>query len=632
MLTLPSLPTDHRQRVILFKQEVLDYFWQDYKFSDEERKIIYFLSQFYSLPSIRDVEALIDFDRLSNTIAVVNDSDHFGIWSFRLFDFYSNKRQRRYVFSRLLQFYELFGQFRSLARNETHELYATNENCDVIEWLIRSMELAHAKREGAITESSIDANDTLTEASAEHQSGQGHSVTVSQDTGELHQQETRDLETAELQIAGSQTLAISNTLSDRDILVPVPQVKPSWVIGDYLPTVTELPESLTVSPDSSLIKQSVTEMIDSSDEEHLIELLPEVNSIGLQDFAFDQCGFQMMPEFLIVPENEQPTETWFVGDVHGDILGLVAALQTFEKRAPSDAKLVFLGDIIDRGTHDIACLTAILRYIREHPGKATWLMGNHDNSIYWNKDGVSLNSRVSPCEFLDVINRGLSTNVVLFTEFANRFIGLTSQLPRAVILGKTLAAHGGFPHTDCLEHSADFLERNTNKDTWRVTEDENSIKKLLSNTSIPEHTLSNMKSDFVHNRFDPAPYKIVTRMGSQCRFGYVDFRLFLANCHRAGLPIENLVRGHDHVTNGKLPQRIDRNIEMRRGQVAYEGRVLTINNLSYNHPGEGPPYGPPNPRYPVLARLQKGDVFPKPIVIQLDEELVSWYCGQLLPQ
>ena len=627
MLTLSPLPTDDRQRVILFKQEVLDYFWQDYKFSDEERKIIYFLSEFYVLPSIRDVQSLIDFDGLKSSVII--DSDHFGVWSFRLFDYCVSKRKSSYSFNRVPDYFKLLGQFRSLARNETRDLYSTNENRDIIEWLIRSMEHAHAKREVTTSKSHSALKDYSPTANIEHQSDKHQSIPITHHNTDALPRKTSDQNTPAEQKIDTQTLNNPITHSDDEVSIPDVQIQPTWVIGDVLPAVTELPELLTVLLDSSLIQQSVTDLISSSNVEQLIELLPDVTSNGLQDFAFHHCGFQLMPEFLNVPEVEVPSETWFVGDVHGDILGLVAALQSFEKLSLPDAKLVFLGDIIDRGSHDVACLTAILRYIREHPGKATWLMGNHDNSIYWNKDGVTLNSRVSPCEFLDVINHGLSSNEVLYQEFANRFIGLTSQLPRAIIIGKTLAAHGGFPHTDCLEHSADFIERNTNKDSWRVSEDDNNIKQLLSNTALPEHILTNMKSDFVHNRFDPAPYKIVSRMGSQCRFGYIDFRLFLANCHRAGLPIENLVRGHDHVTNGKLPERLDRNSEMRRGQAAYEGRVLTINNLSYNHPGEGPPYGPPNPRYPVLARLRKGESFPQPIVIHLDEELVNWYCGQL---
>lgn len=627
MLNIPPLPTDYRNRVILFKQEVLDYFWQDYKFSDEERKMIYFLATFYVLPPLNEVELLVDLDKLQTSVAT--ERDYFGVWSYRLFDYCVSKRTATFNFNRMPDYFKLISQFRSLANHISHDLYSPNENRDLIEWLIRSMELAHAKIEITTSKSpSPHAIQGPTQV-IKPQSDQDHNAPSYDLHTETKAVVALDQNTADKKPVEVQPLENPITRSEHDLSITETPFKPTWVIEDILPAVTKLPELITVVPDSPMIRESVTELISSSKVERLIELLPEQNSVGLKDFAFHQCGFQMMPEFLNVPETDQPTETWFVGDVHGDVLGLVAAVQTFEKLATPDAKLVFLGDIIDRGSHDIACLTSILNYIRKNPGKATWLMGNHDNSIYWNSDGVSLNSRVSPCEFLDVINRGLSSNEPRYQDFANRFIGLTSQLPRAVILGKTLAAHGGFPHTDCLEHSADFIERNTNKDSWRVSEDDNSIKQLLSNTTLPEHILTNMKSDFVHNRFDPAPYKIVTRMGSQCRFGYIDFRLFLANCHRAGLPIENLVRGHDHVTNGKLPERLDRNAEMRRGQVAYEGRVLTINNLSYNHPGEGPPYGPPNPRYPVLARLKKGETFPQPIVIYLDEELVNWYCGQL---
>jgi hypothetical protein len=87
------------------------------------------------------------------------------------------------------------------------------------------------------------------------------------------------------------------------------------------------------------------------------------------------------------------------------------------------------------------------------------------------------------------------------------------------------------------------------------------------------------------------------------------------------LPIEGMVRGHDHV-NERM-ERWERKTTVQRS--SYEGRILTINALSFNQRREPGSHNPPNPRAPVLARWRLGQGLPTPVVVALPSDLVSWY-------
>lgn len=396
-----------------------------------------------------------------------------------------------------------------------------------------------------------------------------------------------------------------------------------WSIYEHIKPVESLPKPEIVTIDSNKTKELVEISIESGNAETLLCLLSRTPA-PRTEFAFNDCSLPSMPDILSVQGDSVPTETWFVGDIHGDILGLHAAIQVFHERADGDAKLVILGDVIDRGNHDIACLILILDQIKQYPGKIVWLMGNHDDSLYWNKDNTELRSTVSPCEFRDTLNEGLVKNRALFEELANRLIELTNSLPRALFVGSVLATHGGFPHRDLLEYSREHIESPTFGSEPRLTEADNQLLALFNGGEVDDNVQAFMRMDFVNNRKSAAPSKVIDRSRTQNEFGYMDCLLFFANCHRAKHPIDSIVRGHDHISNGTLQERYDRSSDTRRGLPTYDGRVLTINNLTYNHSGE---YVAPNPRYPVMARLRRGEVFPTPLILKLDKDLVDWYLG-----
>ncbi len=65
----------------------------------------------------------------------------------------------------------------------------------------------------------------------------------------------------------------------------------------------------------------------------------------------------------------------FVGDIHGDINSMLAAFKIADK---NNAKIVFLGDIIDRGTHNIECVNLLLARMYLEPDRIFCTRGNHE--------------------------------------------------------------------------------------------------------------------------------------------------------------------------------------------------------------------------------------------------------------
>ncbi|MBN1331131.1 MAG: metallophosphoesterase [Candidatus Heimdallarchaeota archaeon] len=66
-----------------------------------------------------------------------------------------------------------------------------------------------------------------------------------------------------------------------------------------------------------------------------------------------------------------------VGDIHGDSTLLQLIIDLFLKSNVAD-HLVFLGDIVDRGTHSIACINLLLALLVKYPDKIHVVRGNHE--------------------------------------------------------------------------------------------------------------------------------------------------------------------------------------------------------------------------------------------------------------
>jgi hypothetical protein len=358
----------------------------------------------------------------------------------------------------------------------------------------------------------------------------------------------------------------------------------------------ELPDIERISVNEELLQQQVEKLLNPS-MSRVVKITQQVHEC-LGRFHRDVAAFggqrpEEAPALAVVRELNDQAEIWFAGDVHADLLGFEAVMQTFNSEAQKDAKLIFLGDIVDRGVHDTEVVLSLWEQMMDSPGRYGWLAGNHDEGLRLSGDDRGFWSTVNPATFQDFLNDRLGTPE--YRAFGDTFIKLVEGLPRALFLPGLLAAHGGFPHSD----------------TW---------KKIKSFSELMETTCL---SDFVWNRLAHSRKKRPNRSSSASTFGAEDFHGFRHICNeRLDFPIEAMVRGHDHVSH--QAERWERKGDVNRA--SYEGRILTVNTMSYNQLGDWMGmFTPVNPRAPTLARWRKGDILPTPVVVNLSAGLVNWY-------
>jgi len=134
-----------------------------------------------------------------------------------------------------------------------------------------------------------------------------------------------------------------------------------------------------------------------------------------------------------------------VGDIHGDFSMMKAIVSHFTSHKLKPEHLVFLGDIVDRGSHSIACLNLLFALSLKYPKRVHFLRGNHET--------FSVNTRYG---FLNEVLRfeGLEPsyqNSFHYTEPLPSLFKLFNQvfatLPLAMIHKKFrfFFVHGGIP-------------------------------------------------------------------------------------------------------------------------------------------------------------------------------------------
>ena len=212
---------------------------------------------------------------------------------------------------------------------------------------------------------------------------------------------------------------------------------------------------------------------------------------------------------------------WIVGDLHGDLLALEAALAvTRDHGFPSGGakpRIVFLGDLFDDGGFGLEVLLRVFELIVEAPELVCVLAGNHDEALSY--DGVRFASSVAPSDFTDFLNANL---VHEWIERAGKLaVRLFAHAPRALFFPDgLLVAHGGFPLVDLHPRLAE-------------TGDWNDPACL---------------SDFVWTRAHPtARRKLPNRFSRGSQFGHEDFAAFCSLSARLGRVVTHMARGHDHV-------------------------------------------------------------------------------------
>jgi hypothetical protein len=269
----------------------------------------------------------------------------------------------------------------------------------------------------------------------------------------------------------------------------------------------------------------------------------------------------------VKPESvERPL--WIIGDLHGDLLALEAALAMIAQASPEEgtepAGIIFLGDLFDDEGLGLELVLRVFELILAAPERMCVIVGNHDEALSF--DGSRFATSVSPGDFAEFLNANLTHEwIERAGKLAVRFF---AQAPHALFLPDgLLIAHAGFPLSDLHAGLAE-----------------------TGNWNDPA-----CLSDFTWTRAHPtARKKMPNRFTRGSQFGYEDFAAFCALATRLGRPVTHMVRGHDHVD------------DRYKVYPAYEAHpILTTVALSRRLPRES--FGPFE-RVPTLARYIPGSL------------------------
>lgn len=281
---------------------------------------------------------------------------------------------------------------------------------------------------------------------------------------------------------------------------------------------------------------------------------------------FDRYRADARDQAIKVGEVDPEAPLWIIGDLHGDLLALEAALALIEAEGSEAAppNIILLGDLFDDEGYGLELLLRVFELILERPGRMCVVVGNHDEALSY--DGTRFATSVSPGDFADFLNANLAHEwIERAGKLAVRFF---EQAPHALFMPDgLLVAHAGFPLTDLharLEETGDWND-------------------------------PACLSDFTWTRAHPtARRKMPNRFTRGSQFGREDFDDFCALSARLGRPVTHMVRGHDHVE--------DRFVIYP----AYKAHpILTTVALSRRLPRES--FGPFE-RVPTMARYVPGSL------------------------
>jgi hypothetical protein len=253
--------------------------------------------------------------------------------------------------------------------------------------------------------------------------------------------------------------------------------------------------------------------------ERMEALLDKADGPGM---LFDQDRTDPADKAIQVSNLDTERPLWIIGDLHGDLLALEAALAAMCDPAlqlPEGGRpqIVFLGDLFDDEGFGLEVLLRVFELIVDAPDCVCLIAGNHDEALTY--DGVRFASSVTPSDFADFLNANLAHEWI---ERAGKVaVRLFARAPRALFFPDgLLIVHGGFPLVDLHARLAE-------------TEDWNDPMCL---------------SDFVWTRAHPkARKKLPNRFSRGSQFGYEDFAAFCSLSAQLGRPVTRMVRGHDHV-------------------------------------------------------------------------------------
>lgn len=126
--------------------------------------------------------------------------------------------------------------------------------------------------------------------------------------------------------------------------------------------------------------------------------------------------------------NEQTEEVYVIGDIHGNLDTLLKLIEIINKNNPN--LVIFLGDIVDRGSKQLECLMIVMALKILYPFKYYLIRGNHET--------LEMNQYYG--FFQDFISR--------FNDQSkfNKILSIYNLLPICASINKTiLCLHGGIP-------------------------------------------------------------------------------------------------------------------------------------------------------------------------------------------
>jgi hypothetical protein len=252
--------------------------------------------------------------------------------------------------------------------------------------------------------------------------------------------------------------------------------------------------------------------------ERMEKLLDKSGGPGM---LFDADRADDADRVIQVAASVMDSALWIIGDLHGDLPALEAALAHIRNQAAMEGcaapRIIFLGDFFDDEGFGLEVLVRVFELITLAPELVCVIAGNHDEALSY--DGTRFASSVSPSDFTDFLNANLAHEWI---ERAGKLaVRLTARSPRALFFPDgLLVAHGGFPLTDLHQRLDETGEWNDPA----------------------------CLSDFVWGRAHPkARRKMPNRFSRGSQFGFLDFADFCALSARLGRPVTHMVRGHDHV-------------------------------------------------------------------------------------
>jgi len=277
--------------------------------------------------------------------------------------------------------------------------------------------------------------------------------------------------------------------------------------------------------------------------------------------AEDEAVIRVPSSFL----REENRDLWFLGDIHGDYLGQLAAVkyaQNYSESNGREAVLFYLGDLFDRGPHGHLVMLELFRQVLDEDLKVGMVLGNHDEGLVATGAG-EFQGMVHPAEFIDWLNEADNEE---WHDLGIACVEFFKRVPRAVFLPDgLLITHGGVPHEDCLEGGLDWQKLNHDP-----------------------HCLQ----DFTWARMHES--KKLSFPNRSSKGHQVGREAFYAFCQEAakvvGHPVERLLRGHDHFVNG------------HKWYDQYEQKaVLTLNTRCFH-----PDLRQPTSQHLAMARWVEG--------------------------